>query len=523
MTYPPSSRPLYERWPYPDIPFAASLPATQVWQLHLDWLRSEAGLPAGPERPRVWVAGCGAWQCYPIAIANPRADVLGTDVSEASLSLTRRRLAMHRVHNVSTAHHDLDDPAPAGPFDWIECYGVLMNLRDPAAALREFASVLAPDGVVRLMVYPWFGRRRVFQIARIASLLGLGYADERHPRWLASLMRSLPADHPLRFTFEDYADSENLAGIVDGFLHVSGVSFSAHELFALVDAAGLELATVMHRPWGDPWVMGRSLGLSLDPWAVLYALDVWQELKSNLIVVLRKKGAGGVSPVRLHPGLDPDVSRSWSDALRLWVGRAVGLSLQDRCHPDGTLALSRNAYADLIARSRSARLRSDDPLALFGARTARAAARGFVFPGELSWRQPRVYAGRRVPNPSWDHQLRAYTWPSAAGLAPVEPSDWMARFEGHCNPLEDDDTPYGFSPITTWHRHKDALAQWLSAQPPEIDWPSVRLTDETRAFAAVRSWACAVHPSLSACDEVSLRELFTLTFGYQALWLSTEG
>ena len=518
---PPPSRPLYERWPYPEIPLAASLARMQVWQLHLDWLRSEAGLGPGPAKPRVWVAGCGTWQCYPTAIANPDAEVLGTDISEASLALTKRRLALHRVTNVTLVSHDLDGPAPDGPFDWIECYGVLMNLRDPAAVMRRFADALAPDGVVRLMVYPWFGRRRVFQIARIAQLLGLGYEDDRHPRWLRSLMRGLPADHPLRFTFADYADSANLGGIVDGFLHMSGVSFSAHELFTLADAAGLELAFVMHRPWGDPWRMADTLGLTLDPWATLYALDAWQELKSNFILVLRKKGAAGQGAVRLHPAVNPDAPHGWTDGARLWARRAVGLTLQDRCHADGALTVPRAAYADLIARSRAATLRPDDPLTLFGARPTRT-ARGFAFPGEAAWRAPRLHLGQKVPNPAWEHQLRAYSLAEAAGLAPTAPEDWVARWEGHANPLEDDETPYGFSPIPTWKAHGPAIQRWLAApRPPEVSWADACLPDEGGAFRHVRAWADAVHPGLADRDDATLRELHTLTFGYRSLWLST--
>ncbi|MEQ1569418.1 MAG: class I SAM-dependent methyltransferase [Myxococcota bacterium] len=517
---PPSSRPLYERWPYPDLPLSASIGAADVWQLHADWLRSRAGLGPGPDRPRVWVAGCGAWQCVPIAVGNPQASVLGTDVSDASLAITRQRLDRHHLRNVTLAHHDLDQEPPAGPFDWIECFGVLMNLADPGAALARIAAALAPDGVVRLMVYPWFGRRRVFQIARIAQLVGLGYVDERHPGWLRALMGSLPPDHPLRFTFDDYADAANPAGVVDGFLHVSGVAFSAHELFTLVDAAGLELAAVVHRPWGDPWGMGEALGLSLDPWATLYALDLWQELKSNLIVILRRKGAVGAAPPRLHPAVDPAAPRGWADAARLWLGRAAGLRLQDRTHPDGWLELSRAGYAELLARHRAGALDPGHPLVLFGDRPERAPARGFAFPGELEWRRPRVHAGPQVPNPAWDHQLRAFTWPRAASIAPREPAEWLARWEGHAFPLEDDVTPYGFSPITTWARHGPALAQWLSRPSPESDWSAVRLADEGAELERVRRWLRAVDPSLEPRDPAGWRELWSLTYGYREAWLS---
>lgn len=520
---PPPSRTLYERWPYPDIPLMASVPRPQVWQLHLDWLRSEAGVGPGPDRPRIWVAGCGAWQAYPVAHANPHAEVLATDVSEASLRLTRRRLALHRVE-ATVAHGDLDDLArlPEGGFDWIECFGVLMNLRDPGATLRAMAARLNPGGIVRLMVYPWFGRRRVFQVARVAALLGLGYTDERHPAWLSALMKRLPPHHPLRFTFEDYTDAQTPAGVVDGFLHVSGVAFSAHELYTMVEAAGLELALVVHRPWGDPWAMGSKLGLGWDPWAVLYWLDLWQELKSNFVVVLRRKGdAAAPASARLHPLVDPDAPMNWADSLRLLGGRAVGLSLQDRRAASGRLRLSRTEYAALVERHREGRLEAGDPLSLFGDRPATAPARGFALPGEVEWRRPRLYRGAAVPHPAWDHQLRAFTFTQRAGLpAP----DALGAWEAHGNPLEDEVTPYGFSPLATARAHGERITRWLGSAHEETTWAAARLPDEAAAFRAVRDWAGAVAPELGGVrPDADLRELWALTFGYSEFLLDTAG
>jgi len=519
---PPSSQPLYERWPYPNVPLVASLSRPQVWQLHLDWLRSEAGLDPAPPRPHIWVAGCGAWQAYPVAMANPGAEILATDISEASLARTRRRLAVQGVTNVTVDPGDLNDPAsfPAGRFDWIECFGVLMNLQDPAATLRAFAQHLNPGGLIRLMVYPWFGRRRVLQVARIARLLGLGWNDARHPRWLGTLMRSLPSDHPLRFTFEDYADSANLAGVVDGFLHVSDVAFSAFEMARMVDAAGLELAFVVHRPWGDPWVMGPRLGLGWDPWALLYWLDLWQELKSNLVLVLRRKGDGGGAPRRLHPLLDPDAPVNWADSLRLLGGRAVGLSIQDRRASSGWLRLSRAEYEAHVERSRRGELRVSDPLAIFGARELRRPARGFPFPDEAEWRRPRLYRGAAVPHPAWDHQLRAFSFASTAGLGEDEAA--IAAWNGHGRPLEDAQTPYGFSPHATLAAHGARVRHWRSASLEEVpSWNDLRLTDEDAAFALVHDWAARVDPSLGRGDDATLRELFALTFGYRQLAVDT--
>ncbi len=51
-----------------------------------------------------------------------------------------------------------------GPFDYIDCCGVLHHLPDPAAGLRALLSVLAPDGGLGLMVYAPHGRTGVYMV-----------------------------------------------------------------------------------------------------------------------------------------------------------------------------------------------------------------------------------------------------------------------------------------------------------------------------------------------------------------------
>src|SRR5690349_678251 len=160
----------YEAWPYPSVPLLASLPSTHPWELHAAWLWDRAGSGPAPERPRIWVTGCGTFQPYVFGLANPRAGIVATDVSGRSLQVARTRCRLRRMRHVAFGLADLDDPAswPEGTFDVIECYGVLMNLPDPGRALRQLGERLSERGVLRLMVYPQFSRARIFQIQRLA-------------------------------------------------------------------------------------------------------------------------------------------------------------------------------------------------------------------------------------------------------------------------------------------------------------------------------------------------------------------
>ncbi|MCA8954094.1 MAG: class I SAM-dependent methyltransferase, partial [Planctomycetes bacterium] len=244
----------YAAWPYPQVPLLASLPSTHPFELHADWLWDRCGSGPAPEQPRIWVAGCGTFQPYAFAVANPHAEIVAGDLSEPSLRIAARRCRLHGRKNVTFAPLDLADEStwPDGEFDLIECYGVLMNLADPLRVLRGLRSRLTAGGVLRLMVYPQWSRSRVFQIQRLARLLGLHANDPSHPSRLRALMKRLPRAHPLRFAFTTYRDSRNDAGIVDGFLHAGDRGFSAFELGALLRDADLSPAYWFHRPWGQP-------------------------------------------------------------------------------------------------------------------------------------------------------------------------------------------------------------------------------------------------------------------------------
>lgn len=81
----------YGAWPYPHVPLLASLPSTHPFELHASWLWDRAGSGPAPARPRIWIAGCGTFQPYAFAVANPQAEIVAGDLSEPSLAVARDR------------------------------------------------------------------------------------------------------------------------------------------------------------------------------------------------------------------------------------------------------------------------------------------------------------------------------------------------------------------------------------------------------------------------------------------------
>src|ERR1700760_1305894 len=88
------------------------------------------------------------------------------DRSAASLKIARERASVRSLSNIVWEQRSLLvlPGSGLGPFDYIDCCGVLHHLPDPVAGLRALVSVLAPGGGIGLMVYAPHGRTGVYML-----------------------------------------------------------------------------------------------------------------------------------------------------------------------------------------------------------------------------------------------------------------------------------------------------------------------------------------------------------------------
>lgn len=519
----------YGTWPYPCVPLLASLPSTHPYELHVSWLWDRAGSGPAPARPRLWIAGCGTFQPYVFAVANPRAEIVATDISEPSLAIARRRCLLHRQSHVRFAPCDLDDPStwPDGQFDLIECYGVLMNVADPLATLRGLMARLSPRGVLRLMVYPHWSRARIFQLQRLARLLGLDAAHRHHPALLRAFVRALPRAHPLRFAFTTYADSRHDAGVVDAFLHAGDRGFTGFELGALLHAAGLRPAHWFHRPWAQPDTMAARLGLEDRSQSfVLAYLDLWHELRGNFVVLARAAGAppAVVQPPAPHP-LFHGEDHALRHRLRLLRLRWLGGSLPTRTG-DAPVALAPRAARALAAGTAPAALAATG-LVLGGEHAALLPAHS-DFAGDVAMRADAgaLRVDRRAPNPLYAHLFAAFT---AAQRHPdlrlPDLETQLGRWLPWADPLEARPIAFGLTPYGTCLRFRTNVLEHLARGdlPVAAGWHDVRLRDDATARRRVRQ-ALGAHADLPrrAHSDAELRELAVLLFATDSLFVTLE-
>lgn len=180
------------------------------------------------------------------------AEITYLDMSAASRAVAEARAAVRELRSIRFVTGDLLTAPELGPFDYIDCCGVLHHLPDPDAGFRALAAALAPAGGMGLMVYAPLGRSGVYPMqAALQALLG-DDAPDAQVRLARKVLAKLPptnllARNPL---VADHKSGD--AGLYDLLLHSRDRAYSASEILAALDRTGLELARFVEPARYDP-------------------------------------------------------------------------------------------------------------------------------------------------------------------------------------------------------------------------------------------------------------------------------
>ena len=316
---------------YEALPYPARDPADEAKRLTTGspshWPELVHHLFAGraPKGPmRILVAGCGTGDALTMlaqqtADAGVAAAITALDLSEASIAIAAARIeARGLADRVRFERRSLlDAPAIAaadGPFDYIDCCGVLHHLDDPAAGFRALAESLAPRGGLGLMVYAEFGRSGVYELQE--SLRRLAPEDLPPAERIAIARRvlaRLPETNRFRRNplLKDHLESD--AGLYDLLLHSTDRAYRADALVAEIEGAGLRLAS-----WIDPLRYDPALYLPAEEAARAEGLGAGARaaLAEALAGNLRKHIAYAVRadhPGPTAPTLSPEAVPVWRD------------------------------------------------------------------------------------------------------------------------------------------------------------------------------------------------------------------
>jgi tetratricopeptide (TPR) repeat protein len=111
--------------------------------------------------PNVLIAGCGTGNHISL-INYQNANILGVDLSLASLSYSKRKTKELGFKNIEYLHADILQLKKLNrKFDIIECSGVLHHMKDPIAGLKILLDILEPHGFLKLGLYSETARQHI--------------------------------------------------------------------------------------------------------------------------------------------------------------------------------------------------------------------------------------------------------------------------------------------------------------------------------------------------------------------------
>jgi len=311
-----------------------------------DWRRPLRALFAGGG------TGDGLIQLAALMDAAGRpAEITWLDLSRRAREIAEARARVRGLGDIRFVTGDLSEAPALGPFDYIDCCGVLHHLPDPATGARALARALAPGGGVGFMVYAPYGREGVYPLQAAFRTLFADDPPEARVAAARRVLEVLPEDHPFRRfpRHGDHRDSD--AGFHDLLLHGRDRPFTVDELAALLDSAGLGLVDFTRPALYDPARLlpgGVPLPEGLSRTArMTLAERLRGTIKTHVGYAVHAGGEAGVAAQPTDMTLIPHLRGVEAGALARRVKGGGTLRLQlDAGHAEETLA--RNS-APLIA------------------------------------------------------------------------------------------------------------------------------------------------------------------------------
>ena len=269
-----------------------------------------------------------------MARARRPGSVTWLDRSAAAMAVARERVAARRLDVIWEQRSILDLPGSGlGPFDYIDCCGVLHHMPDPAEGLAALLSVLAPGGGLGLMVYAPHGRTGVYMVQDALRLLAPD-ADGAGARLDVArrVLRHLPESNWLRANrnFSDHVDGGD-AGLFDLLLNPRDRAFGVTALTALLTGAGLRATCWMEPMRYDPCVYLpdprlRARAEALDPTARMALAEALTGNMSTHVVYCVREGEQPAPADPFAPDAVPIARETPCEELA------------EHIKPDGTLA-----------------------------------------------------------------------------------------------------------------------------------------------------------------------------------------
>ena len=221
----------YEEFPYPRWRF----PGFPIDNVIIEKI-------AGQDNLKMLVAGTGTGQ-EPVhyALALPKADILGIDLSFSSLSYAIRKTQQFNIKNITYRQADiLGLKAALKPeYDFIVSSGVLHHMKDPLEGLDTLLGLLKPGGYMQIALYSETARRSIVRAREIIREKGLSGSSDDIKAFRRSAQEWLSADeYRMLSTMRDYYSMPECRDLL---FHVMEHRFTIPQLEDIITARKLKL------------------------------------------------------------------------------------------------------------------------------------------------------------------------------------------------------------------------------------------------------------------------------------------
>ena len=238
---------LYNTYPFPPEPILDEPPPGYNWRWNWQAAYSFCtGQKSTTDNIRILDAGCGSGVSTEYLVhLNPKATVIGIDLSEGTLAVAKERCQRSGATRVEFHHLSLFDADQLeGEFDLINSVGVLHHTSDPIRGIQALANKLAPGGLLHIFVYGELGR---WEIRLMQEAIALLQGDKRGDyvdgvKIGRELFANLPETNALSRREKERWSMENTqdACFADMYVHPQEIDYNVNTLFELIDASGLE-------------------------------------------------------------------------------------------------------------------------------------------------------------------------------------------------------------------------------------------------------------------------------------------
>ena len=255
-----------------------------------------------PQRQgRMLIAGCGTREAVMWAFSLPHYQIDAIDISERSLEISKTLAAQLQLKNVRFIHANFElGEGLEGPYDFIHSFGVLHHLKSPERGLAHLESVLAPGGLMSIMVYNDANRLHYQRAQRVISLLTREVPPIDQEQAAFSVVdRGSQVRNRLQGVFrtavEEYQD--NPAQFADTMLNPQEVSYTIPSLIEYLGSSGLEICSpALPINWQVQDLLTKSQQQIFNQLSLVEQMEICDHLKAPLFWVLVRRSSEVLKP-----------------------------------------------------------------------------------------------------------------------------------------------------------------------------------------------------------------------------------